>query len=80
MAIEIHPSPEARHLFGQMVARSDDNLILQLPSTLQLAVDRKLSGHSIQAEHEMDELLAAGWIGPHRSGGWTLFEEVGITR
>jgi hypothetical protein len=80
MENDIHPSAEARHLFGQMVARSDDNLILPLASVLQLAVDRKLAGHAPQAEPEVDELMAEGWIEAHPDGGWALFEGVSLTR
>lgn len=80
MESEIHPSAGARQLFGQMVARSDHNLILQLSSTLQLAVDRKLAGQSQQAEEEIDELLTEGWIEAYSNGGWALSEGVSITR
>lgn len=80
MDIDIHPSADARHLFGQMVARSDDNLILQLAPTLQLAAERKHSGRAIQAEEEVHELMDEGWIEAHPSGGWALFEGVMLTR
>lgn len=76
MTIDIAPSAPARQLFGQMVARADDDLVLALTPTLKLAVDRKQAGRPLQAEDELDELLAAGWIGAHPSGGWILYEEV----
>ena len=72
----ITPSIEARALFGQMVARADDDLILTLSETMLLYVDRKNAGSQPQAEREINELVALGWIEPHTSGGWTLYEGV----
>jgi hypothetical protein len=74
----IAPSIEARALFGQMVARSNDELILTLSETMLLYVDRKNAGNQPQAAQEINELVTLGWIEPHASGGWTLYEGVPI--
>lgn len=73
--MDIVPSSEARILFGQMVARSNPNLVLTLACTLKLAADRKQAGH-LRDGGEVDELVSEGWIGAHPNGGWMLFEEV----
>jgi hypothetical protein len=73
--MDIVPSPEARLLFGQMVARADEDLILELAPTFKLAADRKHAGHRCDCT-EVSELIEAGWIGAHSSGGWVLYEEV----
>lgn len=78
MEAVISPSVEARTLFGQMVARSDDNLVLPLSETMGLYVDRKNAGSQPQAAHEINELVTLGWIEPHVSGGWTLYEGVAL--
>jgi len=74
----ISPSIEARALFGRMVARSDDNLVLQLCETMSLYVDRKYAGQQPQATAEINELVNSGWIGAHESGGWILYEGVSL--
>ena len=70
--IVTQPSATARQLYGQMVARSDDNLILTVSGALNLSIERQRAGMSTQAEGEMTELLAAGWVTTHSSGGWDL--------
>jgi hypothetical protein len=77
-AATISPSVEARALFGQMVARSNDSLILTLSETMLLYVDRKNAGDQPQAAREINELVELGWIEPHVSGGWTLYEGVAL--
>jgi hypothetical protein len=68
----IMPRPEARILFSSMVAKADADLVLDLESTIELCIERKYNGQSIQAEEEMNDLLTAGWVAQHSSGGWIL--------
>lgn len=67
----ISPSPEARALFSQMVARADDDeLHLNLDDTLALAVERKRDGY--QDGGNIIELLQEEWIDRAPDGGWLL--------
>lgn len=66
----IRPSPEARHLFGQMVAKADADLHLTMEATLDLSVQRVRAGHR---DHiEIHELQQEQWIGQAQDGGWIL--------
>ena len=67
--IRITPSPQARHLFNQMAARSD-NLHIDLINTLELAVERKRAG--LNDTHEIHELEREEWIDRAPDGGWLL--------
>lgn len=65
----IQPSSQARALFGQMVARSDDGA-LDIEKTLELSMDRLSAGH--RDGEEIFELEEEGWISPAEEGGWLL--------
>lgn len=65
------PSPEARRLFGQMVANAEgDELHLPIESTLALSVQRVREGKWDKGA--VAELLDEGWIQQAPSGGWLL--------
>ena len=70
--VQIKPSPEARHLFNRMVARSNVGLHLPLAQCLALSVSRARCGEDPSACQEIHELLSAAWIGPADDGGWLL--------
>lgn len=64
------PSPTARLLYSQMVARSGKNLLLSLEATVGLAAERVRAGHrDTEAVRELEE---AEWIDQHKDGGWLL--------
>lgn len=65
----IQPSSEARCLYGQMVARSDEGA-LSLQKTLELSMDRLGAGH--RDGDEIFQLEDEGWISPAEEGGWLL--------
>jgi len=65
----IKPSPQARRLFSQMVARSED-LHLSLSATLELSVERVSSGN--RDHTEIHELVREEWIDQAPDGGWLL--------
>jgi len=68
--VEIKPSPSARQLFNQMVARSGKNLHLSAEATVALAAERTGQGH--RDVEEIRELEEAEWIDPCKDGGWLL--------
>lgn len=74
MAIDtkITPSPEARALFSNMVARATSGRVLHLPMTrtLELAVERRRAGQ--HDTEEVRELQQEGWIKQARDGGWLI--------
>lgn len=70
--VGVHPSPAARSLFGQMVARADQELHLPLAQCLAISVCRARCGADPKAYTEINELLVADWIGPASDGGWLL--------
>jgi hypothetical protein len=76
--VTVTPSIEARALFNKMVVMADDNLILPLSATMALYVERMHDGKRPQAEAEIQELMATGWIGAHECGGWTLYEGIAL--
>ena len=67
---QITPSPEARRLFGRMVARSDGAPDVGLARTIELSADLQEAGSAPAASEEVSELADAEWITPHPSGGW----------
>lgn len=69
----ITPSPEARRLFGRMVARSDDTTLqLGLADTIGLQVDLKHEGADPHAQEAVSELLEEEWIDAGPEGSWIL--------
>lgn len=68
---DIKPSPEARRLFGRMVARSD-NLCLTLTDTIALQVDLNREGAVPHTQEALAELTEEQWVGTSTDGGWTL--------
>jgi hypothetical protein len=66
----IKPSPEARHLFNQMVYKADEDLHLSIQATLDLSVERVSAGH--RDHEEVHELEEQQWIDPAPDGGWLL--------
>lgn len=64
----------AQALFEQMTARADARGVLPISGALMLAIERRQAGEPEQAEAEIAELLAAGWVAPYAEGGWDLFE------
>jgi hypothetical protein len=66
------PSPEARRLFGMMVARADEDLHLTLAQALELSCSLMRSGEDHEAHGEISSLIQAEWIDPAPDGGWLL--------
>lgn len=67
----IIPSPEARQLFGKMVARSHDNHV-SLGDTIALSVDLCKKGSDPKAIAEVAELIGEGWLACAPDGGWIV--------
>jgi len=69
---EIKPSPEARRIFGRLVANAHC-CHLDLAGSLKTAIDLRRAGHDQNAQTTaVRELRAEGWMQPAEDGGWRL--------
>src|SRR4051794_40330317 len=70
--IDITPNPKARRLFSKLVARADDNMIVDLSAAMSIAVERMNAGEPPMAHEEISELMHSGWLIPAPQGGWSV--------
>lgn len=69
---QLTPSPEARKLYGSMVARADGD-ILSLEDSLRMGIERHRGGEDPTASSQIIELVSQGWVEPdHEGGGWNI--------
>jgi hypothetical protein len=75
MTLHLEPSPEARRIYGMMVARADNydgELVLSLAQSIKLSCTLSRTGRDPQAVVAVAELKEADWITPEPRGGWCL--------